>query len=174
MSDVFKEQLIKKEKNSKDNLIKIGVVAGAIVLFLVLSAFSGNQVVNALFPFIFLGLLAGAYALFTIMNVEYEYIYTNGELDIDKITNKSRRKRIFSSDIRAIEIIAHAEDKDHQREFGNVEKTLDCSSGKIKPNTYIARVPYEGKMLKLVIEPNEDIQNYMLQVLTPRKFIVKK
>jgi hypothetical protein len=174
MSDVFKEQLVKKEKNNKDNLMRVGIVAGAIIVFLGFSAFTANPVVSALFPFVFLVLCGAAYVLFTMLNVEYEYIYTNGELDIDRITNKSRRKRVFSSDVRAIEIMAHAEDRDHASEFKNVEKTLDFSSGKIKPNTYYARVPYEGKMIKLVIEPNQEIQDFMIHVLTPRKFLIKK
>lgn len=173
MGDVFKEQLVKREPNIKNNLIKGGVIGAALLIFLILSAFNSNPLVSAIFPFIFLALIGGAYFVFTMQNVEYEYIYTNGELDIDRITNRSRRKRIFSSDIRAIEIVAHIEDKNYSKEFENTQKTMDFSSGKVKPNTYVARVPYGEKMVKLIIEPNETIQQAMVSVLSPRKFHIK-
>lgn len=174
MGDVFKEQLVKKESNAKNALIKGGVIGATLLIFLILSAFNSNPLVSAVFPFVFLALIGGAYFLFTMQNVEYEYIYTNGELDIDRITNRSRRKRVFSSDIRAMEIVAHIEDKDYANEFANLQKTMDFSSGKIKPNTYVARISYGEKMVKLIIEPNETIQQAMSTVLSPRKFHIKK
>ena len=36
-----------------------------------------------------------AYRINTSFDVEFEYILTNGELDIDKITHKRRRKRTY-------------------------------------------------------------------------------
>lgn len=173
MGDVFKEQLVKKEANNKTSIIKGAIIAGAFLICFV-ALFFGGKIINALFPIIFLIVVGVAYFLFTMQNMEYEYIYTNGELDIDCITNKSRRKRVFSSDVRAIEIMAHIEDKDYSNEFKNTEKTLDLSSGKIKPNTYVARVSYQEKLIKIIIEPNDTIQQAMATVLTPRKFHVKK
>ncbi len=174
MGDVFKEQLVKKEITPKNNLIKAGIIVGAILIILISSMLIVFSIVRILFPVILLVVLGGAYFLLTMQNVEYEYVYTNGELDIDRIINKSRRKRVFSSDVRAIEIIAHIEDKNHANEFKSLEKTLDFSSGKIKPNTYVGRLSYEGKMVKLIIEPNESLQQAMLSLLSPRKFYVKK
>lgn len=42
------------------------------------------------------GSLYGGYILITNMSVEYEYIVTNGEMDIDKIIAKRRRKRLIT------------------------------------------------------------------------------
>lgn len=170
MGDVFKEQLVKKEVDFKGLLIKSGIIAGAILVILILYMFSNITIINLLLPFLIMGVIAGAYYLFTMQNVEYEYIYTNGDLDIDCIINKSRRKRVFSTNINAIEIMAHIEDKKYENEFRNLEKTLDFSSSKITHNTYIAKLSYNNKMIKLIIEPNETIQEAMLLVLTPRKF----
>lgn len=33
--------------------------------------------------------------MFRNLNVEYEYVFVNGDLDIDKIMNKARRKGCF-------------------------------------------------------------------------------
>lgn len=174
MGDIFKEQLVKRESTNKTTLIKAGIIAGAVVLIFVAGAFSSIPFISMLLPFIFLGIIGGAYFLFTMQNIEYEYIYTNGVLDIDKIVNRSRRKRVFSSDIRAIEVMAHIEDKDYEAEFKNLESTLDFSSGKIKPNTYVAKIPYNNKMAKLIIEPDEIIRESIATALTPRKFHKKK
>lgn len=174
MGDIFKEQLVKREPTSKTTLIKAGIIGAAVLLIIILGAFTRIPLVSTFLPIIFVLVIGGAYFLFTMQNIEYEYIYTNGELDIDRITNKSRRKRVFSSDIREIEVMAHIEDKNFESEFKNLEQTLDFSSGKIKPNTYVARLSYNNKMVKLIIEPNETIIDAMSKTLTPRKFHIKK
>lgn len=170
MSDFFKEQLVKKEADFKSLLIKSGIIAGAILIILILYMFSSITIINLFLPFLIMAVAIGAYYLFTMQNIEYEYIYTNGDLDIDCIINKSRRKRVFSANINSIEVMAHIEDKGYESEFRNLEKTLDFSSSKITSNTYIAKLSYNNKMIKLIIEPNESIQEAMLLVLTPRRF----
>lgn len=174
MGDIFKEQLVKRQPNLKTTLVKVGIVVAALFLILVAYLFSNISIINLILPLIVIGVVAGAYFLFTMQNIEYEYIYTNGELDIDCIVNKSRRKRVFSSDIRTIEIMAHIDDNNYKSEFNNVEKVLDFSSGVTNQNTYVAKMPYQNKQIKLIIEPNENLQNAMSQVLTPRKFHLKK
>ena len=44
--------------------------------------------------------------MFRNLNVEYEYVFVNGDLDIDKIMNKARRKRMFSVDADQMELLA--------------------------------------------------------------------
>ncbi|UKI37385.1 MAG: DUF6106 family protein [Clostridiales bacterium] len=41
------------------------------------------------------GVVYGAYILITHFNVEYEYILTNGDIDIDKIIAKKKEKKSF-------------------------------------------------------------------------------
>ena len=40
------------------------------------------------------------------LDLEYEYLYVNGELDIDKIMSKQKRKRVGSYDMKKVEIVA--------------------------------------------------------------------
>lgn len=40
--------------------------------------------------------LYGGYYLTTKLDVEYEYIFTNGEIDVDKITAQRSRKRLIT------------------------------------------------------------------------------
>ena len=85
MDDFYTEQLIKKQAGSKDTLKK--------VVLIVLTVLSVLLIFTIPVGIIFLVVMIVADVLvFSNMNVEYEYVFVNGDLDIDKIMNKSRRK----------------------------------------------------------------------------------
>ena len=102
MGDVYTEILVPKKKTAVDIFVKVllilatgaGIAAGVIVrpLFLIAAA------VCLLLDFLVLPRL----------NVEYEYLYVNGELDIDKIFSMSTRKNVASYQISQLEIMAPA------------------------------------------------------------------
>lgn len=89
--DVFFEQIIKKKMTAKDWALYLAIwgAAGLLTLlcFIILQGMSFLPIVAVLF---FAWKLSGK------LFVEYEYIFTNGDLDIDKITAKSSRKRIVA------------------------------------------------------------------------------
>ena len=102
MSDYYTEQLVKKQAGMKDIVIKAALVAVTIVSVLIVF----------LFPFgIILPVLAVILdvLMFRRLNVEYEYLFVNGDLDIDKIMNKAKRKRMFSANVNDLEILAPAD-----------------------------------------------------------------
>ena len=167
--DVFKEQIVKKEPTFKNNLIKGGVIFFIVLVFILIFPYAGE------FTTIIVAALGfGAYFLFGFLNVEYEYIFTNGELDIDCIYAKSRRKRQFSGVVRDFDIMAHVEDRDHASDFNSATETKDFSSGKVKNNTYAFLASYKGKKLKIIIEPDEVMVQAFSTVITPRKFFKKQ
>jgi hypothetical protein len=99
--DIFVEQIVKKVPDAKDNAKKVALIAGTIVLAGLLLVF-----LMGLFPFnivLFFGAIYGCYYLFTGLDCEYEYIITNGDLDIDKIIAKRKRKRLISVKISTFE-----------------------------------------------------------------------
>lgn len=71
----------------------------------------------------------GAYLLMSMQNIEYEYILTNSEIDIDKIMSKKARKRIASFDFKEINICANINDNEHNHDYKNVtvSKTFDVT-----------------------------------------------
>ena len=92
--DIFVEQIVKKEANGKTTALKIliGLAAAVICVisvFLMLLGF-------AIALFIAIGAVYGAYWLMTGLDVEYEYIVTNGEIDVDKIIAQRKRKRLLT------------------------------------------------------------------------------
>jgi hypothetical protein len=141
---------------------------GAAVIFLVvLITLPGFGVIIG-----FAAIFAAWFAM-SFLNVEYEYVFTNGDLDIDIIYNRARRKRIFSGHVNNFELMCHVEDKIRIGEFASAQETRDYSSGVVGENTYAFLTPYNGKRLKIIFEPNEKMMKAISGVLTRRKLFVK-
>ena len=168
MGDIYKEQIIKRKPTTKTTLYRAGLILAVALVFIAGTAFLGGWGTT-------LALIAGfgAYFAMGFLYVEYEYTFTSGELDIDIIYNKSRRKRLFSGQVKDFEIMAHAEDKIHAGDFSNTQETLDCSSGEVSDDTYAFLTNYNGKRLKIIIEPNEMMFKAIASSLTPRKLFKK-
>ena len=95
--DTFVEQIVTIKRTVKTYLAYICISIAAILL-MVVSYFLFSSLfiaVDALIVF-------GAYKLYSMLNIEYEYIITNSTMDIDKIIAKSSRKRIVSFDLTAV------------------------------------------------------------------------
>ena len=163
MSDYYTEQLVKKQAGIKDIVIKAALVAVTIVSVLIVF----------LFPFgIILPVLAVILdvLMFRRLNVEYEYLFVNGDLDIDKIMNKSKRKRVFSMNVSDLEMLAPA-DAVELRQYQNA-KVYDYSSGTGQARVYALITANQGEVKKILFEPNETIvEGFFL--MAPRKVIRK-
>ena len=163
MDDFYTEQLIKKQTDTKDTLKKGGLIA--VTVLSVFLAFITP--VGIILPII---LIIVDVLVIQSLNVEYEYVFVNGDLDIDKIMNKSRRKRIFSVDADQMELLAPV---------GAVElmqykkiKTYDYTSGKKDEKIYALIASNKGEVCKVLFEPNETIVEGFF-VKAPRKVIRK-
>lgn len=93
--DHYNEQLVTKKTETKDIILRVLIIAATVVII-------GITVFGA-FLFRFLPLIvisAGAcylaYLLLMGTFVEYEYIVTNNDLDIDKISGRRKRKRLVT------------------------------------------------------------------------------
>lgn len=99
--DNFAEQLVKRQLTKSDRTREtVSLVIGiGLTLFFIVTTFLtiGN---GGLFSF--LGIILAVFSgILTYKNkknsqIEYEYTFTNGELDIDKIIAQSRRKEMIS------------------------------------------------------------------------------
>jgi len=170
MGGVFKEQIIKRKPNRGDTLKRVGLVFGVIVIAVL--SFS-TPITGAFAPFIILAAGFGAWILMSFLNVEYEYAFTDGELDIDAIYNRSRRKRVFSARVNEINIMAHVEDETLKHEFTNAQETHNYSSGVVGVDTYAFMINHKGKRQKIIIEPNAVMLKAMASVLGRRRLHVK-
>lgn len=157
MGDVFKEQLIKAKPSSKDNLQKVLVIVGGILLAALAFMFGG-----AMFgPIIVVAVAWGAIYLSAFFKKEYEYSLTNNELDIDVIYNKQRRKRLISVDMKQINVMASIKDEKYAHELERGQKVIEASDGEGKSNTYAIVCGHNGQTVQIRITPNEEMLNLL-------------
>ena len=158
MGDFYTEQLVKRQKASSTTLIKailiILTVLSVVLIFMIPFGIIGPVIMIALDVF-----------LFRSMDVEYEYLFVNGSLDIDKIMAKSRRKNMFSMEMTDLEMMAPSGSPE-LRPYQGLKGT-DYSSG-----IYELIVVNNGEKKKIIFEPNKTVCEG-LKMLAPRKVFCK-
>ena len=113
--DTFFEQIVKKKKGAKEWLLILGVIFAAIALLAVVWVFGFLRVIATV------GILYGAWWLITTQNVEYEYCVTNGDIDVDKIIARRKRKRLVSVVGRKVRALAPY---DPAKPLGKFQRTV--------------------------------------------------
>ncbi len=124
-------------------------------------------------PLIIVGVFFGSRYLVTSLNLEYEYALTNDELDVDKIINKERRKRILTLTLEEMDLMAHVSNEKYQNRFNQAEQMIDASSGEEGPNTYAILFKQKGVPTKLIFEPSESIQKGLVRQAPAKIFLQK-
>lgn len=171
MEDVFIECLVKRKNSLKINALRFLVIFGAILLSFILF-YCGLLLpgISFIFMLLVVGVIYGAWYLFGSFKVEYEYIVTNGEMDVDKIMAQRKRKRLVTINLRDIEIMAPMGGQ-HKREFENqsIKTTIDASISPDSQGAYfiVTNHPKNG-MMRLVFNPDERIIK-SAKTFSPRK-----
>lgn len=160
-NDVFVEYLVKKKKTGKDYLIQIGVVLAALVIIFLAFALSpylgAFSIISTL---VIVAVIYGAYYLFTNTRVEFEYILTNGEMDIDKIIAQRKRKRLITVKCKDFETFGRYTPEAHISQ--NIQNKMFVCDSPASPNVYYAtlRHPTKGSTL-IVMNVNEKFATNM-------------
>ena len=158
--DNFHEQLVEKRRTGGDIAKIIGIVAGSVILAAVCLFFGiGFQFV--ILDFLGIGVMVLGIWLLGGMGIEYEYIITNDELDIDKIIGKRKRKRLITLDLKRTEdFCAYSADKDL-----NCDTTVQAATGWEK-DAHCLVVNHEdlGKV-NLIFNPDEITREAILRQL---------
>ena len=115
-----------------------------------------------------LAVVTGIASYFVYLNadLEYEYLYLDKEITIDKVMAKSKRKKAATYDVERMEILAPVKSY-HLDDYRNrTMKTVDYSSGTAEDdNKYI--MVYEGN-IKFILEPSLEMVK-AIQTVAPRK-----
>ncbi len=173
--DLFAEQLVKKKKDSGDYMKIVLSIVGALVLIAALAALSAAVPFVGMFMLLFVaGIIYALYLLITSTNMEYEYAFTSGELDVDAVINARRRKRVTNFDINDMEILAHRSHDDFNRYMNNpgLKKIYACAD-KNAEDLYFAAYNENGSGRLLLFEPGDKILE-CFKAMAPRKVFLKK
>ena len=162
MNEFLTEQLVKRRQTTVTTMKKAGLIA-VTVLSASLALF------HPLLIWVTVILAVVDSFLFKRMNLEFEYVYFNGDIDIDKIMNMQSRKRVFSSNIKEMEVIAWSgsvELQQYQR-----YKVLDFSTQDPDDKVYEMVTKFKGETVRVLFNPNEKILNEMKN-MAPRKVFI--
>lgn len=168
MSDVFIEHMVKKLPTAQSEGRKLLIVLGGIVLVLLpfIVSFLGINILM-ISPVVLVGVIWGGRTLLRRESIEFEYIVTNDDLDVDKIMAKSSRKRLISIDCHRFDILAPIDKL--TPEYQNVPRTVDASSSIKNPARWFAVFQAkDGVRTLLIFEPNEKM------IETFRRYIPQK
>ena len=165
--DIFIEKLVAKKKTFTDSLINAGIILGTVILIM-LSATVKVISQLGLGLFIAVGLIYLAYRLITSRNVEFEYIVTNGDLDIDKIVSKRKRKRIFSASCKEFDIVSRVKSNSFSQSVQSIKNRIDASSSIDSPGAFFVTLNYKGEKTLVIFEPDDRMLNNF-KMFIPRK-----
>jgi len=161
--DIFLEKIVRRKKTPLDitymTMLFIAALLASYFVFLFLGAFA---------PIVIAGLFYLAYYLASMRNIEFEYIVTNGDLDIDMIVNQRKRKRVFTANCKEFEVVARVNSDQYASHIGQNSKVLDYSSNDPKTEKWFISMTQEGTRKVIIFEPEERmIDNF--RTFIPRK-----
>lgn len=166
MSDLYREILVKPDHGSSDSLKKGLVIAGTVLVCAV------GVLIHPLILLggIILGFVDYAFIL-PRFDVEYEYLYVNGDIDIDVIYNKMKRKRVASFEKANLQCMAPT-GSDHLTEFRQKGiKLTDYSSMKKDEKTWTLYYGDEKGMSGALLSLPDDIASDMRRYAPRQVFL---
>ncbi len=165
--DNFAEQLVKKELTSSDKTKNTLTVVGGIALTVIFAVASFMMLGSIIIAFIGMILAiacgCGTFLMARNSNVEYEYTFTNGELDIDKIIAQSKRKPMLTIQIsKFTDFGKYDEDTSEETD----EMTVVMATDNIASKEYYADFPHEEfGMTRLIFCPDEKMRENIANFL---------
>ena len=162
MNDTYVECLVKRQPKPILNVCKF-----ALIFLTAVIGFFSVLVFGSMIGFIAaIALGVGAYFVNVNSDIEYEYLYVDREITIDKVMAKTRRKRIAKYDVEKIEVLAPINSY-HLDEFKNRQtKNLDFSTG--EPNAEHRFVFYYEGQQRIIIDPSAEFVKAVYNI-APRK-----
>ena len=160
MSDTYVECLVKQKQSGLGKFLKYLLIMLTVVF----------AILMLIIPLAFIIAVAagvGTYFVNMFTDLEYEYLYLDKELVVDKVMAKSRRKRVGTYSVDRMEILAPVKSY-HLDGFKNRNvKVKDYSIGEeLQPDRRYAMY-YEGGE-KILLSPSEDMVK-ALRSVAPRK-----
>ena len=101
MNESYKELLVKKEQGVGEKALRVGCIIPTVILGFLTFVF-GN--IPLFIITVALGVLD--YFIYQWTDVEYEYLYLDKEISIDKIMAKTKRKQVATLKVEKMEILA--------------------------------------------------------------------
>lgn len=162
MNESYKELLVKKDRGAKEVLLRVACLIPTILIGL-LTLLTGNIV----FFIIVIALGVLDYFVFQWTDIEYEYLYLDKEISVDKIMAKTRRKKLTTISVEKIEIMAPHKSYQLDSYRNRQTKVIDLSAGHDLPEQKLYWIFCEGNK-KYLLNLTEDFAK-TVKGIAPRK-----
>ena len=152
MSDLYSELLVKKEPTAKDSIVKYGMIVLTVL------AVGAGLFISRILLLVAVALGVASYFVIPRTDLEYEYLFVNGEFDIDMVMSKSKRKKVMSMNLREADLVAPLDS--HRMDYYNGNsrlKTLDYSSGNPEHKRFAIIMKAGGENSRIIIEPDDEM-----------------
>ena len=166
MSNLYSELLVKRERTIKDSITKYGLIvltAIAVIAGLIIT------------PLIWIAAVALGIACYFVIpktDVEYEYLFINGDFDIDMIMSKTKRKKVKSFKLSESDLAAPLDSPRMDYYNGNQNmKVLDFSSGNPEHKRFGVITRLDGNLCKIILEPDEALAQAMKNSAPSKVFL---
>ena len=146
-----------------------GLMSALKVLLIGIAVITGLLGFMGLIVFLIIAVVAGVGAYFVSLNanLEYEYLYVDKQLTVDKIMARTRRKKVETFDLERMEILAPIKSW-HLDDYKNRQlKVVDYSSGVEQQPDIRYSMIYNGEK-RVIFEPNAEMVA-AIKSIAPRK-----
>ncbi len=170
--ELYTEYMVARKKTPIDVIISILTVICAAFISLIALQFIFRPVYGTFVLLAIAALWYGVYFLIGSRSLEFEYCITEGEMDVDVIKGKSRRKHLASIDIRNVEIIAPTT-VDYASEYDRrgIQRKIDASKGDNNVTDFFVIFYEKEQLTRLVFTPNESMLEMMKKLNPSHTFL---
>lgn len=158
MNDTYYEIMVKRKDSTGLKIVQMVMLI--LTVFFVLMMLIG--VIFGLPLAVVCGIVY--YVVSLRNNIEYEYLYIDKELQIDRIFAKSKRKRMETLDLNQLEILAPARSHELDSYRNGKYTKADYTSGDETKNSYILVINEK----QILFEPSEEMVK-TIKMFAPRK-----
>lgn len=161
----YHEHILKRAKKPLDYAICALAPVSCLIIAYILTIVFGAIIpfFSFLIPAAWVGAGYAAFKIITGRNIEFEYLLTDSDLDIDKIISRSRRKHLVSVYRKEIELMAPVGSKNLPADWEKY-KVIDGSSSPDAPDAYVLIAQQEAEKIAVIFCPTEK----MLETITMR------
>ncbi len=157
MEDVFYEQMVTDRRKGRSTLLRTAMAAGALLILALLVVFW--NIGRYIFVLVFSLCVIFFLLFWRRTDREYEYSFSDGQLDVDVIFSKKSRKHLLTLDSRNIRLMAPAGEPRYQeyfaREYDREVKAADGSPE--AEGVYVLIASCREQTYKLTFQPDEHL-----------------
>ena len=148
--DVFVEQLVRRERPGGEFLFRCGAILAGLVLLA-----AAYLLARPFFAFFFALLVILEFFAFVYTVKEFEYSFINGDVDVDVIQGRRRRRTVSSFRCKDVTVMASCEGAESRME-GEFSRRLDAAaSSKGADRWFLITEREDGSRELIILSPNE-------------------